>query len=384
MPSQNGIKSIMTKIKYIGYFDTPNSVIKRYYPAAGAAKMTYIAKSIAENCGECEIVSMAPVIEENFRYYKSEYKQISSNVSLRLFSSFGGKRGILSKLRYYWHLLNLFVFLILKTKKGENVVVYHSLSYKKVIVWAKKIKGFKLILELNEIYTDVRDYQNSVISLEEQLIDSADKYIFATELLNDNYNKKGKPFIINYGTYEVEPHLEGKFDDGKIHVVYAGTFDPRKGGCLAAAAAAELPENYHVHILGFGTEEQIESIKKYIKRVNEISQSTLTYEGLLLGNEFTCFIQKCHIGLSTQDPNAKFNNSSFPSKMLMYMANGLNVVSINIPAIKKSQISRDMFFYQEQTSKSIAEAILKVEYKNSRETLYRLDAEFKKCLKQLF
>lgn len=375
----------MAKIKYIGYFDIPNSKIKRYYPAAGAAKMTYIAKSIADSFGQCEIISMSPVVEEKIGFYKSEYKQIAPNVSLKLFSSFGGKRGVLSKLRYFWHLIHLFVYLIINTKKDENVVVYHSLAYKKIIILAKKIRQFNLILELNEIYTDVRDFPAKTKKLEEYLIHCADKLILATELLNDKYNTTGKPYIINYGTYEVEPQKVPKNEDGKIHVVYAGTFDPNKGGAAAAAAAAAyLPENYHIHIIGFGTDQEVNYIKTCVQKINEISQSTLTYDGFLLGDEFISFVQRCHIGLSTQDPNAKFNNSSFPSKILMYMANGLSVVSINIPAIKSSTINQDVVFYDEQNPKSIAEAILKVKLKNFRSNISALDLEFKEGLKNLF
>ena len=38
--------------------------------------------------------------------------------------------------------------------------------------------------------------------------------------------------------------------------VYAGTYDPRKGGVLAAVAAGQyLDDKYHIHIIGFGDEQ---------------------------------------------------------------------------------------------------------------------------------
>ena len=61
--------------------------------------------------------------------------------------------------------------------------------------------------------------------------------------------------MVIYGTYNVEKQIANKFDDGKIHCVYAGTFDPRKGGMSAVNAAKFLDEKYHIHILGFGTEK---------------------------------------------------------------------------------------------------------------------------------
>ena len=66
-----------------------------------------------------------------------------------------------------------------------------------------------------------------------------------TELLNKEVNLSNKPYIISHGTYHTVPRYCGKFDDGKIHAVYAGSFNPVKGGALTAIGAAEyLDENY--------------------------------------------------------------------------------------------------------------------------------------------
>ncbi len=54
----------------------------------------------------------------------------------------------------------------------------------------------------------------------------------------------------------------------------------------------------------------------------------ITYDGAFYVKKYYEFLQKCHIGLSTQNPYEPFNNSSFPSKVLVYMANGLRVVSV--------------------------------------------------------
>lgn len=39
--------------------------------------------------------------------------------------------------------------------KNENVVVYHSLAYMNIVNIIHKIKKFNLILEVEEIYSDV-------------------------------------------------------------------------------------------------------------------------------------------------------------------------------------------------------------------------------------
>ena len=61
-----------------------------------------------------------------------------------------------------------------------------------------------------------------------------------------------------------------------------------------------------------------------------------------------------------QNPNAKFNDTSFPSKILTYLTNGLRVVSINIPAIEQSKIGKYIYFYHNQNSKEISKIIKKI------------------------
>lgn len=83
--------------------------------------------------------------------------------------------------------------------------------------------------------------------------------------------------------------------------------------------------------------------------------------------------------MSTQNPNAKFNDTSFPSKILSYMANGLRVVSIRIPAIEKSAVGKFMYYYDEQTPENIAKAIKSIDFSeeyDSRKTIGVLDKAF--------
>lgn len=98
-------------------------------------------------------------------------------------------------------------------------------------------------------------------------------------MLNDKINTSDKPYAVIHGTYKVEADRGNRFADDKIHVVYAGTFEPRKGGMAAVAAIEWLPENYHIHILGFGNDKDTENIKQMIKETNEKSEATVTYDG---------------------------------------------------------------------------------------------------------
>lgn len=114
------------------------------------------------------------------------------------------------------------------------------------------------------------------------------------------------------------------------------------------------------------------------------SKAAITYDGLKKGIEFIEFLQSCHIGLSTQKPDGEYNDTSFPSKVLTYMSNGLAVVTIRIPVLEKSAIADALTFYETPNGKVLADAIKHCNYQqSSRELLDILDKTFKQNLKTL-
>lgn len=371
------------EIKYIGYFDFQDSKIKRQYVTSATNKMQSVCDMLNE-CGyDVLIVSMSSVCEEHFKFFKGKTVSRKKGLKLKTFFSWGGRSKVARVTRTLWHLTAMFIYLLFKTQRGEPIIIYHSLGYFNIINWAKKIRKFKVIQEVEEIYQDVSiPKYGTMAKAENKMIENADAYIFPTDLLNERLNTSRKPYIIIHGTYNIEPQVTNKFEDNKIHIVYAGTFDPIKGGATAAISAATyLPANYHIHICGFGTQEEEEYIKNVISDTIKKTKATITFDGLKLGQNFIEFIQKCHIGLSTQNPNAAFNATSFPSKILTYMANGLSVVSIDIPAIRTSKVGPYLQYYTKQNSEQIANAILSATiHNNNREIIARLRYECETAL----
>jgi len=373
-------------IKYIGYYDAiENFKEKRNSCLAATNKMDYICKVLNKNGYKVLIVSPSRTTTKNF--YKGKIIKISNYIELKLFPTFPWGNKIQKAFSLLVGDFMLFWYLITKIKRSETILFYHSLGLRSIIRIAKRLKGFKVILEVEEIYQDVVSCSKRIKKNEYKTFAIADKYIFSTELLNEKINIANKPYTIIYGTYQVEEDRKVRFNDDKIHVVYAGTFDPRKGGAIAAAAAAEyLPKNYHVHIIGFGSKEEVENIQKVVEEINKKTEATVTYDGLLKGEEYIQFLQKCDIGLSTQIPDAAYNETSFPSKILSYMANGLRVVTVRIKAIELSAIGNKVYYYDEQTPKAIAEAIMSIDLNepyNSRQLIKKLDEEFTKDINKL-
>lgn len=369
-------------VKYIAYFDRQDSDVERNYVTSASNKIEYIAKTIASNNVDVEIISVSEVTEHKFKVYPFGKKQIADGITLSLPLSWGGSNWILKKIKKIWHLAILFFYLMCNCNKRDTVITYHSLGYFDVIRWAKKICGFNLVLEVEEIYSDVSPMSNYWRNLEFKMFDIADAFILSNDLLDGKINKYRKPSIVIYGTYKVEQKLVEKFNDGKIHAIYAGTFDANKGGAQIAIQAAEyLPENYHIHICGFGTDQDTENIRRMIKYEQERSKATITYDGLKKGIEFIEFLQSCHIGLSTQKPDGEYNDTSFPSKVLTYMSNGLAVVTIRIPVLEKSTIADVLTFYETPNGKALADAIKHCNYQqSSSELLNKLDKSFKQEL----
>lgn len=368
------------RIKYFSYRGCELSEKLRKNSPAADSKIDYIIE-VLNRCGySVEHISRASSSINKFIPVYTEKKGVNT---FRYFASFGKTNSLFRIFNRWFMNLQFFIWCLINIKKNETIIVYHSLGYASTFIKLKKIKNLHIIGEIEEIYQDVHKQTKSRSKSEYEFIRKCDSYLFPTSLLNNMLNKENKPSIIIHGLYTIENNILNKFSDGKIHVVYGGTLDPQKGGAAAAASSAVfLPPNYHIHICGFGDSTEIKTI---IDEISKKSKAKITFEGELKGNDYKRFIQKCHIGLSTQNPDAAFNATSFPSKILVYLSNGLKVVSIRIPAIEQSAVANNLFFYNQQTPEEIAKAIQKAVTRDmdGRKTLYALDQEFEYQLESI-
>lgn len=381
----------MKKIYYIGYYSDPSGNSKRKTAPAADTKMDYIISSLKKVGYDVEVLSFCVDDDRKSVFEKKSGYEIEKNgTRVVFFTNYTSKFRILRVIGRVLSWIKIRKYLCKKCLGNESkIVIYHSLGLLKVIdLFDKKKKRF--ILEMEEIYADVIG-KTKLRKKEVAAAHKANGYIFPTKMLNSEINDENKPFVIIHGTYQVEMDRKCRIfnenlqtdGDKIIHCVYAGTFDPRKGGAAAAAAAEFLPDDYHIHILGFGSDEEIRNMKDCISKVAKKSSAKVSYDGLLTGEDYIKFIQSCDIGLSTQNPDAAFNATSFPSKILSYLANGLRVVSIRIPAIEQSDVGDKLFYYDEQTPDQIANAILSVDMSqeyDSRRLIEQLSESFEREL----
>lgn len=330
---------------------------------AGVTKSRYMVQLLREAGHPVEMVSPAWSKCGRWHFWKAFDLALDSNITVHQLATFGTPLRWLTPLQWLHSLLQLFFYLLFHTRAGEPVLVYHSYYVSLPVLLARRLKKFKLLLEVEEIYQDVLSLPGPLRRWETNILHSADGYILSTEALRGEIHCPGKPDLVIHGSYTVEPSRGvPPFGDGKIHCIYAGTLDPVKGGAAAAvAAAALLPENYHVHILGFGSAAQKSALQEQIQQVQRSARCELTYDGLLQGEAYIRFLQRCQIGLSTQVPEGNYIKSSFPSKILTYLANGLQVVSARLPSVEQSGVGDMITYYDAQTPEAIAAAIQAVD-----------------------
>ena len=376
----------MKKVFYLCFYDVPeNKEQDRNYVLAAATKLSYEAGAMAGLGYDVEIVSAAST--KTNRFCKGSVKTISDNVKLRLFDSPPSGDVIKRYISRTNMRKRIKKYLSENVGSDDILMVYHSLYYMDIVSYIKKNNNPRLILEANEIYSDVLGTPEKR-DREIEYFSQADAFVLSTELLNEKINKEGKPYVINYGTFEIAKDFskEKIFNDDRIHIVYAGVLEPKKGSVLAIESARYLDEHYHIHIIGFGTEKDTQLVNDTIDKISAETTCGISFDGKFSGDDYLRFLQSCQIGLSPQSADADFNETSFPSKILSYLSNGLRVVSIRIKSIEQSKVSDLVYFFNESKPEDLADAIKSVDLSDKidiRRAVMSLDEEFRTGLKTI-
>lgn len=377
----------MGKIIYLGFFDDERC-LRKVSPAC-VTMMNYVIDSINDAGFNLTVVSPAIPKDDCVSCLREEIV-INDQTNGIFLSSYGKGKFRYSPVRIWSRIIRkrmLLKELLELIEDGDTLIVYHSLLLMNLITQIRNKRKIRLVLQVCEIYTDAQRKVSAKKRKEEiDYIATADKYIFSTELLAQMFYD-GREYVVCLGNYRNAQSSDKRQFDEKIHVVYSGTLDPRKGGAYSTVAAAEfLDERYHVHILGFGSKEEIEKVNTLIANISSKASAKVTYDGVLRGDKYSKFLQSCDIGLSTQNSVGAYNATSFPSKILSYMANGLRVVSVRIPAIETSAVNPYMYYYSGQTPQELAQTIMKVDLEDNyspRIALKRLDDAFCSALGDL-
>ncbi len=371
------------RIHYICEYNYPGEGRNVSFSPAGVSKMNYITDVLSSYEYPVNVFSTSRTLEKG--YFRKE-KIVRGNRSFIYRSTFFAKGRLSKRLERWYAICQLIKYLLFTVKKQDVVVAYHERYYQPWLSRISRLRGFTFIYEVEELYTVAANLPQKDVEKEKAGL-GANAYIFSTRALNEIVNTENVPFVISHGSYTLPVRYGERFDDDKIHVIYAGTFDKTKGGAGFAISAAEyLSEKYHLHICGFGDDRETQFVKDLIAEVSQRSSCTISFDGKKTGEEYLRFLQKCHIGLSTQNPDGEYNNTSFPSKILAYLSNGLQVVTVRIPVIENSGAGRYIHYYDSTEPREIARAICDVDLSkavNGCEVVKGLDDAFRFELLQI-
>lgn len=376
-------------MKFVSFHDSARyAEEKRVFSPATAAVVDYLA-NIAVQLGEkAEIVSAAETRHES-GFYPFRSESIREGVTLTQASSRGHRNPLLRELGKIRNRLWLTWYLMKTCDANETVFFVDSpVLYEPLLLfrlWAK-YRNIEILYFASEIFQEIIPMSPLKKKMEWYLFEKAEKLIVSTELLNQKINPTNRPYAILNGTYQVMPEYGEQFEDDFIHLVYAGVINSTKGSGQAVGLAAHLPERYKIHILGFGEDEDVQQLKESIEQSNRQNLCQVVYEGILSGDDYSRFLQKCHLGLCPQNLNEAYNDSSFPSKILSYLSNGLRVLSVDLPAIRTSQVGDLLYFSTSDQPKDLAEAVQAIDWSqpyDSRHYIQQMHQEFVEAFRKL-
>lgn len=375
------------KIKFICHYDIKkNSHINRNYALSAVNKIDYLVSLLNVLGYNVEIISLSST--RNPKSYKGEKISYNNNL-VRFFFSVAWKTKIHKFASNMYMRFAIFTYLLLYAKRNETVFVYHSMQYSKILYLIKKVKRLKFILELEELYSDV--VQKVGFNTERSLISRADYYILSTEGIREKLGLSMNKSIIYYGPYNLNfvydsnnsNYVVKKEFSDKIKIIYSGTFDIRKGVLNAIEMALYLNEDYSLSILGFGTSEEIKLVKSKVLSVQSMTKCKIVYVGKLIGAEYYNYLSQCDVGINPQAINNEFNNTSFPSKILAYLACQLNVITTDLKEISDSDLSNILHFSKSDSPRDLASAILKMKLISKEQIKKHLSIKEVKLMSEL-
>ena len=378
------------RIYYIASFDIEaNKKENRLNILSSTNKINYLI-SVLNELGYCvDVISTSPTL--NKRCYSGKICHWGVN-TIKLFPTTWRGGALLKILNIVVMNMAIAWYIIAKIRAKDTVIIYHSYG----TMWLNmllKLKGTNLIIECEEIYGDIFG-QKWLSFLEHNLLKIGNAYIYPTNLLNGIVNKNNQPYLVVHGAYnDVGSKIFSDCAEESVqfapllyHVAYTGILDPRKG-CIDVVRAAEfLDDTYHIHILGFGSDSEIELLEQEIDRICTLTKCKITYDGLRKGQEYTNYLTHINLGVCTLDTSRQFTMTQFPSKIISYMSVGVPVLCSEVKAIKECYVSDAITFYSGNTPQDIANGIKVARFKHRIDTISLLeacDSRLKQELKEL-
>lgn len=376
------------RIRFIAqYADLNESKINRSFSPAGVSKMDYYLLCLFELGYKVNIFSTCALQNKGFSALKKATNCLGQDICYR--SSFKLNNRYFKILDLCWGIFQV-LFLLLFCDSKDIVFIYHERYYTPHIKKIVELRKLKVIVDIEEIYCIVHNLPINQANKEISSLKfpkELSKYILATSELCRLLSSQSS-YVVCCGAYS--PFIKRSRLNDKTQILYGGVLNKNKGiGIVLESARYLSPQEYEINICGFGNLSEIQETERLINENNENKNNChITWHGKLIGKEYSKLMSNCDIGLACQIVSDDLGNNSFPSKIYEYLRNGLIVISSSVSAIRNSECSEIIKFFNNYTAKDLADLIDRVN-KNSesnfqiQQFLFRKHQEFKRNLKRL-
>ena len=376
----------MRKFYYICSYDDYLNQRNLSTQPSGVTKINYIRFALKEAGIKFDLLSIAECKTDRRCFNLPSKKKIDDYEEDSYILSIGRSNLLLKVLSRMLLYFQLICFLLFKVHRDDIILVYHVLHVERLIYIIRHIVKRNVYFEIEEIYHAVYQDSPSKILKEISLLQHANGYILVNDIMRHKCKLDGKA-IVCYGAYVVSKEICTQRLNSEIHVVYAGLIAEKGTDVyLAIDSARYLPSNYHVHILGYGTEQNITCMLDYMRDQMNAQSCSVTYDGCLYGDEYDKFLANCQIGLCTRVLDDNLSDYTFPSKVLVYLGHNIVPVCSPLNCITESKIKDEVCFCENVSAQAVAQAILsvKMDQMHQSNVIQKLHNEFVKGVREMF
>lgn len=278
----------------------------------------------------------------------------------------------------------LTMYILKNVKSEDKIILYHNPWIYPIIALCKKIKKFKLILEIEEICN--LDKTNNGIKnkvyyyMEKRIFSISDKFIVVNDLvkqyIKDEFKVSDKSIVVCYGNYSlvkdiinIDLNKEREISSEPIEIVYSGSIDKVRGVYDIINISDEIKNlNCNIYVCGYGTKEDIDNFKRLLLK-KEIKN--IKFLGALNNEDYHNLLERCDICLNCQYDFDIFSKYSFPSKIINYLAFNKCVISTEMESVKQSKIGDLITYYKSNNLKTLVDKI--EEFSTNREKINLLN-----------
>lgn len=340
---------------------------------AGVSYVDYLINVIKATGRRIKVVSIAT--GKNKSYFSSKTVFVDENEEILYLPTLRQNGYFSLRLAQIFSYLQILFFLVFRINKKDKIILCHD---KGISVFYSIVRRFirrQYYYFIGEIFSAVYDKGADSIQSEIKSVLGVKGYILINNVMPKLLGNVSN-YCVCHGRYKLPKGKLQAFNDGKIHVVYAGKIDQRDvpDAFVAVQAAEFLDSRYHMHILGYGNSKDITALGNKITAINKTKKiNIVSYDGCLFGAEYEEFLLKCNVGLCTRVMTGNKANLCFPSKTIVYLAHGLDVVAPDIEVLKTSDVSNCITYINgDLTPQKVADTIMRIPIAHKTEIMNKI------------